>query len=108
MGSYDSSWDIQEKELEITPQQEAHYPMLVRMRQDFDFKIVQLTQSSFYLRTRSYLGDPEQEVSPVVESLEALELHVGNNMVDILYNYLFEIPGEQVPSSDSPDVQALA
>lgn len=94
MGSYDKSWGSLETEFAFD-QQEAHYPSLVRMYQDFDFKIEQAGQSRFWLCTQEYLGVKAVDISPVMDSLEALEQYVSKNMVDILYSYLFDIPSHE-------------
>ncbi|GAA6151016.1 hypothetical protein [Pseudoteredinibacter isoporae] len=94
MGTLDKNWNS-EMEFAFDGQQEAQYPMLLRMQQDFDFKIMQ-QDSGYLLSTREYLDIESVEVSPLFQTLEALEHYINKNMVDILYSYLFDIPNQDV------------
>ncbi len=94
MGTLDKSWNT-ETEFAFDKKQEAQYPMLLRMQQDFDFKIV-LSSNSYWLSTREYLDINPVEVSPSFQSLEELEQYISSNMVDILYSYLFDIPSQDI------------
>lgn len=99
MGTLDTNWNT-ETEFAFNKQQEAQYPMLLRMQQDFDFKIV-LSNNSYWLSTREYLDSDAVDVSPSFQALEGLEQYINKNMVDILYSYLFDIPSQDIKEIQS-------
>ncbi|WP_299977718.1 hypothetical protein [uncultured Pseudoteredinibacter sp.] len=104
MGTLDRSWNS-ETEFAFNSQQEALYPMLLRMQQDFDFKVV-VKAGAYLLSTREYLDINSVEVSPSFQTLDALEQYINKNMVDILYSYLFDIPSQDV--KELPSSYAIA
>lgn len=84
------------REIRFLDRQESNYPHLMRLALDFGFRVLETLQvkkdqpvKSFVLVTDDYRTIDTEAISPNFESLKALDSHIGENMVDILHDYLF-------------------
>jgi hypothetical protein len=84
------------REIRFLDRQESNYPHLMRLALDFGFRVLETLQvkkdqpvKSFVLVTDDYRTIDTEAISPNFESLKALDSHIGDNMVDILHDYLF-------------------
>jgi hypothetical protein len=66
---------------------------LARLQADFGFRILH-HKGDYTLSTDDNPERPTMLVTPAFDSLQELEHYVDKNMVDILYNYLFEVSAE--------------
>lgn len=77
---------------------EFSYPQLTRLYLEFDFSVVQVTHvdtkpTSAQRYVLAYKGENAEEskvVTPEFESLQALEVHIEENILDILQKTVFE------------------
>ncbi len=84
------------REIRFLDRQESNYPHLMRLALDFGFRVLETLQvkkdqpvKSFVVVTDDYRTIDTEAISPTFESLKALDSHIGDNMVDILHDYLF-------------------
>lgn len=110
MAKLDRSWGSTQTDLVLSEQQEASYPQLARMNQDFDFTIIHnhSVPATYWLSTREYLESEALAITPEFSSLDDLESHLSINMVDILYSYLFDISSDDLKDIEQPSHQAIA
>jgi len=91
-------WNGADNEVAFEQGQEANYPQLKRLQSDFGFHIFhnKARYGGYRMGSDDYLDQGAVTVTPTFDTLLELEQHVGKNMVDILYSYLFGIPNEEI------------
>lgn len=84
------------REVRFLDRQESNYPHLMRLAMDFGFRVLETLHlksdqpvKSFVLVTDDYRSRDAEEITPRFASLKELNDHIGENMVDILHDYLF-------------------
>jgi len=84
------------REIRFLDRQESNYPHLMRLALDFGFRVLETLQvksdkpvKSFVLVTDDYRSVETEAISPQFRTLKELDSHIGENMVDILHDYLF-------------------
>lgn len=84
------------REIRFLDRQQSNYPHLMRLALDFGFRVLETLQvknekpsKSFVLVTDDYRTIETEAISPHFRTLKELDAHIGENMVDILHDYLF-------------------
>lgn len=90
---------IGSRKVQFLNRQESMFPHLLRLSLDFNFHVLELLKNSptgvkqYILAVDDFFND-ENVVTPAFDSLQELNLHVGEAMVDILHDYLFGVQEE--------------
>jgi hypothetical protein len=82
-------------EIDLLGQQEARFPQLARLNQDFSLCVLETTSAdqackSFVLVSPRHQQLEQTALTQSFVSLDALEQHTDTHMTDILDGYLFE------------------
>jgi len=85
------------REIQFLDRQESRFPHLMRLSKDFSFHVLERLKLSedganikhYALVTNDYRRADAAPITDDFESLQNLNEHVGNNMVEILHDYLF-------------------
>lgn len=88
---------IGSREIQFLDRQESRFPHLMRLSMDFSFHVLErlLTGSdgnpvkAYALVTNDYRRTDDAAITEDFESLQHLNQHVGDNMIEILHDYLF-------------------
>jgi len=88
---------IGSREIQFLDRQESRFPHLMRLSMDFSFRVLErlkmdtdgATIKRYTLVTNDYRRSDEAPITDDFESLQYLNEHVGNNMIEILHDYLF-------------------
>ncbi len=94
------------REVQFLNRQESRFPHLLRLSLDFSFQVLEVASSSsqgnhFVLVTGDYRQTEIEPITPVFSTLSELNEYVGNNMVDILHDYLFGFVEEDIQMAKS-------
>lgn len=94
------------REVQFLNRQESRFPHLLRLSMDFSFRILEVAtkttfNKSFVLVTDDYRQVDIEPITPVLSTLSELNEYVGNNMVDILHDYLFGFVEEDIQMAKS-------
>jgi len=88
---------IGSREIQFLDRQESRFPHLMRLSMDFSFHVLERLKvdeagasfKRYALVTNDYRRTDEAPITGDFESLQYLNEHVGNNMIEILHDYLF-------------------
>lgn len=82
--------------IQFLDRQETQFPHLMRLSMDFSFCVLEQLHNNteqpehtFTLVTNDYRTTDEAPITPSFDSLMELNEYVGENMVEILHDYLF-------------------
>ncbi len=94
------------REVQFLNRQESRFPHLLRLSMDFSFQVLEVAAESsfgkhFVLVTGDYRQVDIEPITPVFSTLSELNEYVGNNMVDILHDYLFGFVEEDIQMAKS-------
>lgn len=94
------------REVQFLNRQESRFPHLLRLSMDFSFQVLEVTSDTarhkhFVLVTGDYRQIDIEPITPVFSTLSELNEYVGNNMVDILHDYLFGFVEEDIQMAKS-------
>lgn len=83
------------REIQFLNREESLFPHLLRLSMDFSFRILEVLNQGepptkhYLLVTDDYRHKALEAITPAFDSLQSLNDYVGQNMVDILHDYLF-------------------
>lgn len=108
---YDGYHVLASREIQFLNRNETGFPQLMRHCNDFGFKVIEVLVSrtarvdtaerEFVLATDDYRHCKTANISPPLESLQALEAYVKANSTDILHDYLFGFVEEDIIDANS-------
>ncbi len=87
------------REIRFLNRQETRFPHLMRLSMDFNFRVLEVLNQTrhplkqYVLVTEDYRSDGDS-ITPAFTSMQTLNQYVGDNMVDILHDYLFGFTDE--------------
>lgn len=94
------------REIRFLDRKESNFPNLMRLCMDFEFCVLQLQHKphgdntpdaqAFVLTTHDYRTNDTPAITPICDTLNALEDYVTQHQVDILHDYLFGVPDENL------------
>lgn len=90
------------REVQFLNREQSRFPHLLRLSLDFSFRVLEIIQQSdsptksYVLITDDYRQVDIEAISPDFSTLGALNEYVGENMVDILHDYLFGFVEEDI------------
>ncbi|WP_439133938.1 hypothetical protein [Pseudomaricurvus sp.] len=97
---------IGSRKVQFLNRQESLFPHLLRLSMDFSFHVLELLSNSpekgkqYTLAADDFFNETNA-VTPLFSSLHELNQHVGEQMVDILHDYLFGLQEEDAHPEQS-------
>ncbi len=94
------------REVQFLNREESRFPHLLRLSLDFSFQVLEVvptakTEKHFVLVTDDYRSTELESITPPFSTLAELNGYVGENMIDILHNYLFGFVEEDIQMAKS-------
>ncbi len=94
------------REIQFLNRQESRFPHILRLSMDFSFRALEITtktsfEKRFVLVTDDYRQVDIEPITPTFSTLGELNEYVGDNMVDILHDYLFGFVEEDIQMAKS-------
>lgn len=92
---------IGSRKVHFLSRQESLFPHLLRLSLDFNFHVLEVLKNApaeakqYILAADDFLNGTGA-VTPAFPSLQELNQYVGETMVDILHDYLFGLPEEDI------------
>lgn len=94
------------REISIPQHQRNSYANICTLQTDLDLVLLEVLEDAehqprkrYTLTTVSYRLSDQEPVTPLLESLEELDLHIAANMNDIIQEYLFGFVEEDLELS---------
>tara|TARA_B100000446_G_scaffold75853_1_gene71751 strand:+ start:27774 stop:28100 length:327 start_codon:yes stop_codon:yes gene_type:complete len=94
------------REVQFLNREESRFPHLQRLSLDFSFQVLEIALTSkpekhFALVTDDYRSTELESITPHFSTLAELNEYVGDNMIDILHDYLFGFVEEDIQMAKS-------
>ncbi len=94
------------REVQFLNREESRFPHLLRLSLDFSFQVLEValttkTEKHFVLVTDDYRSTELESITPAFSTLADLNEYVGENMIDILHDYLFGFVEEDIQMAKS-------
>lgn len=94
------------REVQFLNREESRFPHLLRLSLDFSFQVLEVVlttepEKRFVLVTDDYRSTELESITPQFSTLAELNDYVGDNMIDILHDYLFGFVEEDIQMAKS-------